>query len=268
MVLLAGVASHTIAPTAEDQAFAQRVAERIREIDGPRVRRVILIGSRARGTARPDSDLDLVVLVEIPKSAAPWTQIDARAEAGRITDGLGALPMRVDLTVRTTDRYKEACNVVGGLEWAAAHEGLVVFHAPFSRPPIVRISPQNVRREHVSTWVHHALAALEAFDRTDHGWTPQRLGLAVFERLCTALLVRHGNLPDFQHGLPAMLSQLVPLEPIMAATLQALLVTSAQPRQSALTAAHAVHSHLLRDPQQARVLVKTASRLRALRTRG
>jgi predicted nucleotidyltransferase len=42
---------------------------RLREIYGPRLQRLILFGSRARGDARPDSDVDLLVVLEEPTGA-------------------------------------------------------------------------------------------------------------------------------------------------------------------------------------------------------
>ena len=53
---------------------AGRVAQRVVRWATPRpdVRGVALAGSRARGTARPDSDVDLVVLVDDPRAYLGW----------------------------------------------------------------------------------------------------------------------------------------------------------------------------------------------------
>ena len=42
---------------------------RLREIYGPRLKRLVLFGSRARGDARPDSDVDLLLVLEGPAGA-------------------------------------------------------------------------------------------------------------------------------------------------------------------------------------------------------
>ncbi len=251
-------------PITADVALSRELAARVREIGGSRVRRVVMIGSRARGTARHDSDLDLVVLVEIPGTAKSWTEVDCRTEAVRIMRDLGPLPLKLDLAVRTTDRYREARQVIGGLEWAVMHEGFVLFKAPFSRPPVVRVTPENVRRELVSTWVHHALAALEAFDGSSHGWTASELASAVYERLCSALLVAHGTMPAYLQGVDGMLPQLEPLEPEMTGALRHY-AASARYREAALCAVQEVHTRLMRDPLQARVLVKAGVRLQTVR---
>lgn len=47
-----------------DLEVAQRLCEQILKAEGPPIERVILFGSRARGDARPDSDYDILVVVE------------------------------------------------------------------------------------------------------------------------------------------------------------------------------------------------------------
>jgi predicted nucleotidyltransferase len=48
----------------EPDAVAVEFARQVRERLGPRVREVVLFGSRARGDARDDSDYDVVVVVD------------------------------------------------------------------------------------------------------------------------------------------------------------------------------------------------------------
>lgn len=47
-----------------DEQLARRVAAELRELYGPRLKQVVLFGSRARGDADPDSDMDLVVVLD------------------------------------------------------------------------------------------------------------------------------------------------------------------------------------------------------------
>ncbi len=58
------------ATSAEAGGVAQRVVRWA--VPRPDVRAVGLAGSRARGTARPDSDVDLVVLVDDPRAYLGW----------------------------------------------------------------------------------------------------------------------------------------------------------------------------------------------------
>lgn len=44
--------------------IVQELAQRLREEFGERIQRIILYGSRARGDAAPDSDYDVIVLVD------------------------------------------------------------------------------------------------------------------------------------------------------------------------------------------------------------
>ena len=52
--------------TTEKKAFLRRVQAELRAVFGDRLRGVVLYGSEARGTARPDSDIDLLVLLTGP----------------------------------------------------------------------------------------------------------------------------------------------------------------------------------------------------------
>ncbi|MCX5674106.1 MAG: nucleotidyltransferase domain-containing protein [Planctomycetota bacterium] len=50
----------------ERAELLKRIKATLQEAFGPRLRGVILYGSEARGTAEPDSDIDLLVLLEGP----------------------------------------------------------------------------------------------------------------------------------------------------------------------------------------------------------
>jgi len=57
----------------------QKIKERLRSLYGDRLKGVILYGSEARGDAAPDSDIDILVLLEGP--VAVWKEITATINA-------------------------------------------------------------------------------------------------------------------------------------------------------------------------------------------
>jgi len=50
--------------TEDDWQVARVLKERLLSVGGHRVRKILVFGSRARGEAEPDSDLDVAVLVD------------------------------------------------------------------------------------------------------------------------------------------------------------------------------------------------------------
>lgn len=50
--------------TDDDRQVGQELKERLLAVARPHIRRIIVFGSRARGDAEPDSDLDVAVLVD------------------------------------------------------------------------------------------------------------------------------------------------------------------------------------------------------------
>jgi predicted nucleotidyltransferase len=48
------------------EAILSRIKARLRAVHGDRLRGVVLYGSEARGQARPDSDIDILVLLDGP----------------------------------------------------------------------------------------------------------------------------------------------------------------------------------------------------------
>ncbi len=83
-------------------------------------RRVIVFGSHARGDATPESDWDLLIVMD---DDAPAERLDWRAlhEARRGFRGA------VDLIPCRDADFRERVDVVGSLAWIAATEGVVVY---------------------------------------------------------------------------------------------------------------------------------------------
>jgi len=86
-----------------NDALLAEITQRIVAISDPQ--QIILFGSQARGDARPDSDLDLLVVKEEMESP--------RAEAARIYRALAGLRIPVDIVVARSDYVRRHRDVVG-----------------------------------------------------------------------------------------------------------------------------------------------------------
>ncbi|MCI0551881.1 MAG: nucleotidyltransferase domain-containing protein [Anaerolineae bacterium] len=81
--------------------------------------RIILFGSWARGDARPDSDLDLlVVLPEVENK---------RHATIAILRTLNGLPASKDVVVTTPEEIQRRGNIIGNILHPALREGKVVY---------------------------------------------------------------------------------------------------------------------------------------------
>lgn len=105
----------------DDLAIARRVAEAILAGNRTRIRRIILFGSRARGDAKPDSDLDLLV---VTREATPIEQREYRQALYRICRGFG---VPVEPHVMTEENFVETRSVIGGLAHPASTEGVTLY---------------------------------------------------------------------------------------------------------------------------------------------
>jgi len=97
--------------------FPQDVIERLARKFSPE--KIILFGSRARGTANEGSDFDLLVLFD---EVANPTLRSAELHAA-----LGDFPYAADIVVSTTRRFERYRNVLNTVYWPAAHEGKVLY---------------------------------------------------------------------------------------------------------------------------------------------
>lgn len=81
--------------------------------------RIILFGSHARGTAGPDSDVDLLVVMPVSGST--------RKKAVEIGVALHDINVPKDIIVTTPEEFEWRKEVVGTIERPAVREGKVLY---------------------------------------------------------------------------------------------------------------------------------------------
>jgi len=103
------VESESAGATEIIEEMVRRVVERFAP------ERVILFGSRAAGEATPDSDADLLVVMQC--------MVSPREQAVEIRKVLADLPLAKDVVVVTPEYFARYRDVVGTVVWPAVREG-------------------------------------------------------------------------------------------------------------------------------------------------
>jgi uncharacterized protein len=106
-----------VQPTATAEELLALIVERIVRRFDPL--KIVLFGSRARGTARPDSDIDLLVV--LPQVA------DQRQAVVAVLRELRDLPVAKDVVVTTPDEIARRGDLIGTVLRPALREGKVVY---------------------------------------------------------------------------------------------------------------------------------------------
>ena len=83
--------------------------------------KIILFGSHARGSAGPDSDVDLLIVMNVKDSR--------RRQAAEIDLALSDRTFPLDLIVVTPADFEKCRDVVGHILYPAVHEGKVLYDA-------------------------------------------------------------------------------------------------------------------------------------------
>jgi uncharacterized protein len=113
--MAAGPGSPTSATNVD--ATLREIVDRIVREFTPR--RIILFGSRARGTAVAESDVDLLVVTDHPGSR--------REQAVAIDLALADLRVAKDILVVGTEELERDRDVVGTIAYPAWREGIVLY---------------------------------------------------------------------------------------------------------------------------------------------
>ena len=103
--------------TASEDPILQEIIQRIVDVAAPQ--RIVLFGSRARGTASPDSDYDLLVIGRNVRQR--------RRMAMDIYRRLRGIPYGVDVIVDTPEHLAAMAAKPGFIYAEALQEGAVVY---------------------------------------------------------------------------------------------------------------------------------------------
>ncbi len=101
-----------------DLQMSEDLSDRIISNSGGRVRKIILYGSRVKGTATAESDFDLLVVESDP--------VAKREEMLRLRRSLDDLPIPIDIWVMGEREFEETKEIIGGLAYPAHRYGVVL----------------------------------------------------------------------------------------------------------------------------------------------
>lgn len=76
-----------------DLKLATAVSQKIKELLGSKLRRIILFGSRARGDASAESDFDFLILADFEENSWPKRSYSIRKGVGYIGEPVDYLPL-------------------------------------------------------------------------------------------------------------------------------------------------------------------------------
>jgi HEPN domain-containing protein/predicted nucleotidyltransferase len=191
-----------LAPTA-DPAL-EVIVSRLERVCRPEL--VLLFGSRAAGTARPDSDYDLLVIVS---DGAPVEHHQRRA-----WEALRGASIAADVLVRTISEYRRAQHDPGLIDWLVARQGIVLF----SSGSVAQRSPAGQVRESrtgVDLWRQRAAEDLEVAELAVRSGAvvPGAVCFhahAAIEKFLKAEIAALGAYPPRTHDLLELLEALPP----------------------------------------------------------
>lgn len=183
---------------------AARIAEQARPW------RIVLFGSRARGTANPDADYDFYIEVDAVDDAL-------REIERRIRACLPIADASFDLKVVKRGTLERRRNDPGAIEWDIAREGKLLFadpEAPASIAPETRVRERPpTAPESAAEWLESAERDerhAELLRRSEGGYWPEICWLShqACEKRMKAVVISHFVRPKRTHDLTRLLGAL------------------------------------------------------------
>lgn len=105
-----------------DEETIRQVRDRIVEACDPEA--VILFGSAARGETQPGSDIDLLVVMDLPEG------MNHREQASRLHGLFRGWRLPLDIIVRTPEHFDRGKRLLGMVSNIAAEEGTYLYGEP------------------------------------------------------------------------------------------------------------------------------------------
>ncbi len=102
-----------------DEQVIEETVRRILSVTRPD--RIIIFGSAATGQMTPDSDIDILIVMNVPGNV--------REERVRIRQALRGMGYPFDIFVMSPERFEESKEIFGGLAFPARKYGKVIYEA-------------------------------------------------------------------------------------------------------------------------------------------
>jgi len=181
-------------------ATLQAIVAELTRVSRPEL--ILLFGSRAAGSAREDSDYDLMLVFADGANVG--------AERAACHEALSNARISADILVRTTSRYAHAQHDPGFLDWLVSREGRVLY----ATGAVEQRSSSRVREteEGLDAWIARVGADLTMAQRALDS-APAVPDAACFhahaavEKRLKAEIVRSGRFPPRTHDLGDLLDR-------------------------------------------------------------
>jgi HEPN domain-containing protein/predicted nucleotidyltransferase len=221
--------------------------------------RIILFGSRARGNARPGSDIDILVVVPEAERTA--------ARAAEIHQAVSGFQPPVDVIITTPDEIRRRGNLVGTVLRPALLEGRVVYQCRAGEAirEARAVSEDDARRAALE-WLGYAAADLTAAELTlehiaDSAWIAGFHAQQAAEKSIKSIYIYLQIQYPFTHNLDLLRDALPDGWEVKTAhpDLRALSLWAVEQRYPGSQSEHG-HEDAMRHVAQARSLIETVTR--------